>query len=365
MSTKNFEEILQNHGLGQDLKLTFLRSLRSVVQHSPWHTLSRISNGHFICCLTAFHNWHVIGWTLQLHFHSKIQICRILFSSKSLHKFLECIDNGERSSHFTYSWKISLSFNSKNQRMPVSNSGPKKKATRRRKNCSVNKFSALLWAKPLTQLAIDTTAPGSWFYVTNHSKHLHGQHMLSKISIWHLLYLNGGALQCLSKEGSWAEPLLTSHGRSQTHMARDSPRTRWECPSPLCLSLLQLTGRAWAVCLSWKNQPGVKPCFNPSDSPLQRPVWTKSWARRVGQGWYSVVTPSLKMELKVPPFTPLPTECSQQTSAQVENRGTWVFSHKFNTDSIAATETSCPSSHSGLRSSSSDTDTQTGIHHDW
>lgn len=30
------------------------------------------------------------------------------------------------------------------------------------------------------------------FYVTDHSRHMHGQHMLSKISLWHPLPLNGG-----------------------------------------------------------------------------------------------------------------------------------------------------------------------------
>lgn len=104
----------------------------------------------------------------------------------------------------------SLSSNRTNHRNggQTSNQGEKK--------CSVKESSALLWAKPLTQLALDTNVPGSLFCVTNHSKHT-----LSKISMWHPLYLNRAALQC---PGCWAGPLLTSHGHSQTYMARDRPQ---------------------------------------------------------------------------------------------------------------------------------------------
>lgn len=62
---------------------------------------------------------------------------------------------------------------------------PNEKATRMKK--SLKRSSALLWARPFIQLAVDNAIPGFLFYVTNHSKHMHGQHMLNKTI--HMAYL--------------------------------------------------------------------------------------------------------------------------------------------------------------------------------
>lgn len=111
--------------------------------------------------------------------------------------------------------------------------------------------------------------------------------------------------------GCWAGPLLTSDGRSQTYMARDSFQDRWKDPPPLCLSLLQLTSSSWAVYLrspnnQWQVQGGKtnleKNFALIQLSHLRRDQFelSKSWTTGVGRGCNSVARPSLKMELGVP-----------------------------------------------------------------
>lgn len=143
-----------------------------------------------------------------------------------------------------------------------------KQKTRMKKKRSVKKSSALLREKPLTQLAIDTTVPGSLFYLTDHSRHMHGQHMLSKIPLWDPLHLNGGGFAVPAPRraaGCWAGPLLTSHGRSQTYMARDSPQDKVAgSPTPVpvtpavhsqVLSCLSQLTQSSATSSGWENQP--------------------------------------------------------------------------------------------------------------
>lgn len=86
--------------------------------------------------------------------------------------------------------------------------------------------------------------------------------------------------------GCWAGPLLTSDGRSQTYMARDSLQDEVE-GSP---TLVFVTPEV-------KNEQLLS-CLSSSFSSLQRPVWTKSWITGAGGGCKSVVRPSLKMELR-------------------------------------------------------------------
>lgn len=102
-----------------------------------------------------------------------------------------------------------------------------KQATRMKKKRSVKKSSALLWEKPLTQLAIDTSVPGSLFYLTDHSRHMHETtHAEQNISVaspapeWRRL------CSACSKEGSW---LL---GRSIADLSWSEPDLHGQGQSP-------------------------------------------------------------------------------------------------------------------------------------
>lgn len=131
----------------------------------------------------------------------------------------------------------SLSSNKINRRMPVSHGGQTKKPPGKKKKKSLKQSSALLWAKPFIQLAVDTTIPGILFYVTNHSKHMHGQHMLNKIvhmaSLilkWRQLcrrMLQGGKLAA-GQVHCW--PLMV---RARLTWSGTVSRTRWKDPPTL------------------------------------------------------------------------------------------------------------------------------------
>lgn len=56
-----------------------------------------------------------------------------------------------------------------------------KQESHRDEKKSLKQSLALLWAQPFTDLTVDMTIPRILFYVTNHSKHMHGQHMLNKM----------------------------------------------------------------------------------------------------------------------------------------------------------------------------------------
>lgn len=130
---------------------------------------------------------------------------------------------------------------------------------------SLKQSSALLWAKPFIQLTVDTTIPRILFYVTNHSKHMHGQHMLNKIVHMASFTLKWrGLCRCMLQGDKLAAgqvhcwPLMVG---SRLTLARTVSRTRWKDPPPLYLSTKKSISSSWAVYLrsskhQWQFQGG-------------------------------------------------------------------------------------------------------------
>lgn len=64
---------------------------------------------------------------------------------------------------------------------------------------------------------------------------MHGQHMLSKISMWHPLYLNRGGFAVPAPgraAGCWAGSLKHLMAGASLKWPRTVPRTQWEGPHP-------------------------------------------------------------------------------------------------------------------------------------
>lgn len=138
--------------------------------------------------------------------------------------------------------------------MPVSHGGQTKKGTRVKKiikaisSFAVGKAFHSACCRPLFQAS---------YFVTNHSKHMHGQHMLNKIvHMASLIPKRRGLCRCMLQGDKLAAgqvhcwPLMV--GARLTWPGTVS-RTRRKDPPPLCLSLLQLTNGSWAVYLSSPN----------------------------------------------------------------------------------------------------------------
>lgn len=174
-----------------------------------------------------------------------------------------------------------------------------KQTTRMKKKCSVKKSSALLRGKNF-----DTACHRhhcsrelilSHWPLQTHAWTTHAEQNTpvgSPAPEWR------GLCSACSKEGSW---LLgrsiadLSWSEPDLHDQRQSPGQGGRVPHPCaCHSCCAQSGPELFVSAHpvisdkfrvGKPTWGAKLCFNPSNSPLQRPVWTKSWARGVGQGW--------------------------------------------------------------------------------
>lgn len=135
----------------------------------------------------------------------------------------------------------------------------------------------MLWAQPFTDLTVDMTIPRILFYVTNHSKHMHGQHMLNKMVHMASLILKWRWLfrHVLQGDEGWAQvhcwPLMVGHRLTWTGAASWA---RWEDP-PAEEQLLSCLPRHQARSSEW---------ISLTISSLQKPVCAQSWIVHVGWG---------------------------------------------------------------------------------